>query len=87
MSEDLTFFAIKDPQGYFWKTPNGKSSWDSVGAAKNAWNAHNHAQEPYDYGGVLRDFRWIRKNWSKDAATNGWSVVKVKYKLVEEINE
>lgn len=75
MNDTIKFFAIKDPEGNFWKTPKGKQSWSTISVAKNSWSCHNHTKGPQGY--------WVTKKWSEDA--EGWSVVKLKeYKLVED---
>lgn len=61
MKRTLKVFVVKDPEGSVWKTPKGKSSWNSVGAAKNAWCCHH---------GVFS-----RCSWSVDAV--GWSVEQI----------
>lgn len=84
MSEKITVFAIKDPEGNFWKTPKGKATWNSVGAAKNSWNACNNKQLEIHTRYQEKPYKvWREMKWSEDAI--GWSVVKLKeFRLVEE---
>lgn len=84
MSEKITVFAIKDPEGNFWKTPKGKATWNSVGAAKNSWNVHNLKIIEIESHWSSKPYKvWRRKKWSEDAI--GWSIVKLKeFRLVEE---
>lgn len=56
---------IKDPKGNIWSTPKGKSSWGSVGAAKNAWGCHNWKRHP-KYPRINTN-----KIWKEDA--EGWT--------------
>jgi hypothetical protein len=35
--------------GAIYQTPNGKTSWSTKSAAKNAWNCHNHKQKTSIY--------------------------------------
>lgn len=45
-------YAIRDKvTGDMYQTPNGKASWSTKSAAKNAWNCHNHKQVTKDYNG------------------------------------
>lgn len=85
MINTIKIFAIKDPEGNFWKTPKGKSMWSSVGAAKNSWNKHNCAYKedpPTSTGWVYK--RYEHLNWAKDAEPNGWKIKKCR--LVEDEN-
>ena len=76
MDKVIQVVVIKDPEGNIWKTPKGKSSWNSVGAAKNAWGCHNWKKHPI-YA------RSTNKKWSEDA--EGWSVeVVAEYELVKK---
>ncbi|CAB4124468.1 hypothetical protein UFOVP59_19 [uncultured Caudovirales phage] len=85
MSETIKIFGIKKPDGTFWKSPNGKVSWSSTGAAKNSWNCHSWFQEEYTNTAGNKHFRWKNKQWKVDAEPNGWSVVKLKeFKLVDD---
>jgi len=70
MKTKIQVVVIKDPQGNVWKTPKGKTSWSSVGAAKRAWNAHTRLDNgPNPYNSSLRSRR--QGVWDKDAI--GWS--------------
>lgn len=41
----MQVFAIFDTKMQdYWKTPKGKTSWGSAGAAKNAWNIHQPSE-------------------------------------------
>lgn len=87
MDDVIKVYVIKDPEGNVWKTPKGKSSWSSVGAAKNAWNAHNWYKVVREICGVEYT-SWVHKVWSKNAEPAGWKVCKAKeYKLVVEDGE
>ena len=84
MSESIKVFAIKDPQGNFWRTPKGKSSWSSTGAAKLSWGCHNYKKHFYTTTKGNEHWYWVQKRWSEDA--EGWSIVQLKeYRLVDEI--
>lgn len=68
MKDVVEIWVIKDPDGNLWKTPKGKSSWASQGAAKNAWLYHKNLH--------------CKSSWSEDA--QGWSCECVaKYDLVK----
>lgn len=89
MSESIKIFGIKKPDGTFWKNPNGKAAWSSVGAAKNSWNTHNYEYKDCTYtysNGKSHSYkRIVHLVWKTDAEPNGWSVVKLKeFKLVED---
>lgn len=71
MKNTIEVWVIKDPEGNVWKTPKGKSSWASKGAAKNAWGCHR-------YKG------YCNMKWSEDAEPIGWTVEQIaKYELVK----
>jgi len=73
--KNLKVVCIFDPDGKLWSTPKGKTSWSSVGAAKNAWSCHNFKRHP-KYPRLTTN-----KKWSEDA--KGWDVQVVQeYKLV-----
>lgn len=76
MGNTIEVWAIKDPDGNFWKTPKGKSTWNKPNFAKSAWNCHNY--KPHStYPRIT-----VNKKWDEDA--EGWQLVKLKeYKLVE----
>lgn len=59
--KNIQVWVIKDPEGNVWQTPKGKSSWNSSGAAKNAWCYHQ-------YWGVS-------SSWDKHAV--GWVCEKI----------
>jgi hypothetical protein len=43
-------YAIRNKvTGAIYQTPNGKTSWSTKSAAKNAWNCHNHKQKTSIY--------------------------------------
>lgn len=66
---------IFDPAGNVWSTPKGKSTWGSIGAAKNARACHNWKKHEY-YKRIS-----VNKKWSEDA--DGWEVKVVgEFKLV-----
>jgi hypothetical protein len=70
MKDKVQVVVIKDPDGNIWATPKGKSSWSSVGAAKNAWGCHTWLDNgPNKYNPKLRSTR--QGKWSQDA--EGWS--------------
>jgi len=79
MKDKIQIVVIKKPDGSIWNTPKGKSSWSSVGAAKNAWGCHTWKnREP-----PLHRSRTQCK-WSEDAEASGWKVEVLKeYKLAE----
>lgn len=62
----------------FWNYGN---TYDTVGAAKNSWNAHTR------YSSLYPDHKepyWKRAKWSEDAHNNGFVVVKVKLVVTDE---
>lgn len=70
MKDKIQAVVIKDPDGNTWSTPKGKSSWSSVGAAKNAWGCHTWLDNgPNRYNPKLRSTR--QGKWSQDS--EGWS--------------
>ena len=74
-NKTIQVVVIKDPEGNIWSTPKGKSSWGSVGAAKNAWGCHNWKKHP-KYPRINTN-----KTWKEDA--EGWTTEVIQeYELV-----
>ena len=85
MSESIKLYAIKKPDGTYWKTSKGKSTWNGAGHAKNSWNAHNHYWHEYTTTNGNKHSYWKQKSWKEHAEPEGWTVVKIKdFKLVED---
>lgn len=57
------------------------STYGSVGAAKNSWNAHTRYRDLYQHADVPY---WKRAKWSEDAENYGYVVVKVKLVITDE---
>lgn len=57
------------------------STYGSVGAAKNSWNAHTRYRDVYP---LTEAAFWKRAKWSEDAQEQGFVVVKVKLVVVDE---
>ena len=48
LSKLKTVYAIRNKTtGELYQTPNGKTSWSTKSAAKNAWNCHNYGDIHY----------------------------------------
>tara|TARA_R110000744_G_scaffold375388_1_gene488808 strand:+ start:286 stop:531 length:246 start_codon:yes stop_codon:yes gene_type:complete len=79
--KNIEIWVVKDPEGSIWKTPKGKTTWNSKGAAKNAWGCHTWFDRgPNPYNPKLR--RSTQGRWTKDA--EGWTTELVKeYKVTE----
>ena len=85
MSETIKLYAIKKPDGTYWKSPKGKSTWNGVGHAKNSWNAHNCYKHDFITINGDKHWGWRYKSWKEHAEPEGWTVVKLKeFKLVED---
>jgi len=85
VSETIKLYAIKKPDGTYWKTPKGKSTWNGAGHAKNSWNAHNYYKREYTTSLGNTHYTWANQSWKEHAEPEGWTVVKIKeFKLVED---
>ena len=84
MSEVVYTYHVVDPSGEIWATPKGKRTWETPGAAKNAWSCHTWVDDgPNPYNSKLRRTRQAK--WSVDAS--GWKVIGTPIHRIEGLME